>query len=215
MTEERPVRILIVDDHAMVRSGLKNFILAYDWMIPVGEAANGAQAVEFCTTQPVDVVLMDIVMPEMDGTEATQKIVELGKPINVIIITSFHEQEQVEKALKAGATSYLLKNVTAEELAQAIKAAHAGRPILAQEATRALINATREKQVLGSDLTERELEVLGLLVKGLSNSEIAARLCISNATIKFHLSNIFSKLGAKSRIEAATIALKNNLTSAK
>jgi len=211
MSETQPIRVLIVDDHAMVRSGLKNFLYAYEWILPVGEAANGVTAVAFCADQDVDVVLMDVVMPEMDGTEATQRILALGKPIKIIILTSFFEQDLVEQALKAGATSYLLKNVTAGELAQAIRAAHAGRSTLAPEATEALINATRQKPGLGSDLTERELQVLALLVKGSSNSDIAARLNISMATIKFHLSNIFSKLGAKNRVEAVSITLEHKL----
>jgi DNA-binding NarL/FixJ family response regulator len=211
MSENQFIRVLIVDDHAMVRSGLKNFIYAYEWMIPVGEAANGAEAVAFCASNPVDVVLMDMVMPEMDGTEATRRILALGKPIKIIVLTSFFEQDMVEQALKTGATSYLLKNVNAGELAQAIQAAYAGRSTLAPEATQALINATRDKPGLGSDLTEREIQVLELLVKGLSNADIADQLSISMATIKFHLSNIFSKLGAKSRVEVVTIALKHHL----
>jgi two-component system, NarL family, response regulator LiaR len=211
MVEKQPIRILIVDDHAMVRSGLKNFIFGFDWMEIAGEAATGAEALAFCEDHAVDVVLMDMVMPEMDGTEATQRILSLGKPIKIIILTSFHEQNQIEQALQAGATSYMLKNVTAAELAQAIQAAHAGRATLAPEATAALINATRHKHGLGSDLTERELQVLALLAKGFSNSKIAAELNISNATTKFHLSNIFSKLGAENRVEAVTIALENNL----
>jgi two-component system, NarL family, response regulator LiaR len=211
MSENQIIRVLIVDDHAMVRSGLKNFIYAYEWMAPVGEAANGAEAVAFCATNPVDVVLMDMVMPEMDGTEATRRIMTLGKPIKIIVLTSFFEQDMVEQALKAGATSYLLKNVNAGDLAQAIQAAYAGRSTLAPEATQALINATRDKPGLGSDLTEREMQVLELLVRGLSNAEIADQLSISMATIKFHLSNIFSKLGAKSRVEVVTIALKHHL----
>jgi NarL family two-component system response regulator LiaR len=211
MSVNQPIRVLIVDDHAMVRSGLRNFLFAYEWLETVGEAANGLEAVAYCARQPVDVVLMDVVMPEMDGTEATRQIVALGKEIKIIILTSFLEQDMVEQALRAGATGYLLKNVTAEELAQAIRAAHSGRSTLAPEATEALINAARNKSGLGSDLTEREREVLALLVKGLPNSQIAARLNISEATIKFHLSNIFSKLGAKSRFEAATIALEHQL----
>jgi len=150
-------------------------------------------------------------MPIMDGTEATRRIMALGKPIKIIVLTSFFEQDMVEQALKAGATSYLLKNVNAAELAQAIRAAYAGRSILAPEATQALINAARQKPGLGSDLTERELQVLTLLVMGSSNSNIATQLNISMATVKYHLSNIFSKLGAKSRVEVVTIALKHNL----
>ncbi len=211
MAEDKRIRVLIVDDHAMVRSGLRNFILAYQWMEVVGEAADGAEAVAFCTAHQVDIVLMDMVMPEMGGSEATRRIMALGKPIKIIVLTSFHEQDDVEQALKAGATSYLLKNVTAEELAQAIRNAQAGRPTLSPEVTEALITSTRQKINLGYDLTGREKEVLGLLVKGQSNSEIAARLSISMATTKYHVTNIFSKLGAKSRVEAVTIALEHKL----
>jgi NarL family two-component system response regulator LiaR len=211
MPETQPIRILIVDDHAMVRSGLRNFLYAYEWLTPVGEAADGAEAVAFCTTHEVDVVLMDILMPEMDGVEATRQIVALDKGINIIVLTSFHEQDQVEQALRAGATSYLLKNASAEGLAQAIRAAYAGRSTLAPEAAEALIAATRGKSGLGSDLTGRERQVLALLVKGRSNADIAGLLNISMATVKYHLSNIFSKLGAKSRVEAVTIALEHKL----
>jgi two-component system, NarL family, response regulator LiaR len=211
MSETQPIRVLIVDDHAMVRSGLRNFLYAYDWIDPAGEAANGIEAITFCTAQDVDVVLMDLVMPEMDGVEAAQRIVSLGKPIKIIILTSYYEQDRVQRALKAGATSYLLKNVTAEELAQAIQAAYIGRSTLAPEATSALIKATRNKPDLGSDLTDRERQVLTLLVKGKSNSEIAANLHISTATAKYHLNNIYSKLEAKGRVEAVTIAMDHKL----
>ena len=211
MAASPPVRILIVDDHAMVRSGLMNFIDAYEWMEAVGEASNGAEAVEFCSTHAVDVVLMDLVMPVMDGSQATQLIVALDEAIKVIALTSFHEKDLVEKALQAGAASYLLKNVSAEELAYAIRAAQAGKAILAPEAAQALIEATRQKQGVGFDLTRREREVLALLVNGLSNSEIAAQLSLGLTTVKFHLVNIFSKLGARSRVEAVTIALQNHL----
>lgn len=211
MNEAKLIRVLIVDDHAMVRSGLRNFIYAFEWMEFVGEAKNGAEAVEFCTANEVDVVLMDMVMPLMDGSEATQRIQALGKPIRIIALTSFHEQDMVERALQAGATSYLLKNVTAEELAAAVRAAHAGRSTLAPEATEALIEATRERHGVGFDLTDREKEVLNLLVKGLSNSELSEQLSISKATVKFHLTNLFAKLGAKNRIEAVTAALQHDL----
>jgi two-component system, NarL family, response regulator LiaR len=211
MTFKKPVRILIVDDHAMVRSGLKSFIDGYEWMKLVGEAANGSLAVEFCSSHHVDIILMDMVMPVMDGCEATQRILEKNSSVKVIILTSFHEQDRVEKALKCGATSYLLKNVTAEELAQAISAAMEGHATLALEATEALINATRKNSNVGFDLTPREKDVLALLVKGYSNSEISSSLSISMATTKYHLMNIFSKLDAKNRIEAVTIAIGNKL----
>jgi len=211
MTEQQNVRVLIVDDHPMVRYGLKDFIQAYDWMEWVGEAQNGIDAVEFCRDNEVDVILMDIMMPLMDGSEATRRILALGKPIKVIIITSFHEQELVQRALQAGATSYLLKNVTADELATAIWAASSGHSVFAPEAIQALIPSEQKNPPPGDDLTERELEVLNLLARGLSNQEMADSQSVSVATIKFHLANIFSKLGAKNRTEATTIALKNNL----
>jgi two-component system, NarL family, response regulator LiaR len=211
MSDTQPIRVLIVDDHGLVRSGLRNFLYAYEWIEPVGEAANGAEAVAFCSAQAVDVVLMDMVMPEMDGAQATGRILALGKPIKIIVLTSFHEQDLVEQALQAGATSYLLKNVTAAELAQAIRSAYAGRPTLAPEATEALIRSTRKKPTLGYDLTERERQVLTLLVEGRSNAEIAADLTVSMATVKYHLSNIYDKLGTKNRVEAATLALEHKL----
>ena len=211
MTESHPIRVLIVDDHPMVRSGLQDFILAYDWMEAVGEAQNGVEAVEFCAAHAVDVILMDMVMPLMDGSEATRRILALGKPVKVIILTSFPERDLVQQALSAGATSYLLKNVSAAELAEAIRTAHRGYSTLAPEATRALIDVAPPRSGAGFGLTEREQEVLALLVKGSSNNEISAQLSISLATVKFHLTSIFSKLGAKNRVEAATIALERKL----
>ena len=211
MIESKPIRVLIVDDHPMVRGGLKDFIFAYEWMEVVGEAQNGVEAVEFCAGHEVDVVLMDMVMPLMDGSEATRRIQALGKPVKVIVLTSFHEQGLVQQALRAGATSYLLKNVTAGELAEAIRAAHSGFSMLAPEATQALIQEARQRPSIGNDLSEKEREILSLLVKGLSNLEIANQVCISTATVKYHLTNIFTKLGAKNRVEATTIAFENNL----
>ena len=211
MAETNCIRVLIVDDHPMVRGGLKDFILAYDWMVAVGEAQNGLEAVEFCAAQDVDVVLMDMVMPLMDGSEATRRILAQGKPVKVIVLTSFHERDLVQQALKAGATSYLLKNVNADSLAEAIRAAHGGFSTLAPEVTKALIDDDRQRSDIGSDLTGREREVLAMLVKGLSNNEISEQLSISMATVKYHLTNIFTKLGAKNRVEAATLAIENNL----
>lgn len=211
MDETNLIHILIVDDHALLRSGLKNFIYSYEWMELVGEAGNGEDAIAFCTRNDVDVVLMDLMMPGMGGSEATQRILALGKPVRIIILTSFHEQEQVEQAMKAGATSYLLKNVSADELANAIRAAYAGHATLAPEATEALIQATRHRQAVGHDLTEREKVVLTLLVNGKSNREISSKLSISSATVKYHLGNIYSKLGVKNRIEAVTVAMEHRL----
>jgi DNA-binding NarL/FixJ family response regulator len=176
-----------------------------------GQAQNGVEAVEFCATHDVDVILMDLVMPLMDGSEATRRILALGKPVKVIILTSFHEHDLVQQSLKAGAMSYLLKNVTAEELAEAIRAAQGGFSTLAPEATQALIEVNHPRSNAGIGLTEREQEVLAMLVKGASNQEISVQLSISTATVKYHLTSIFSKLGAKNRVEAATIALEHKL----
>jgi NarL family two-component system response regulator LiaR len=211
MNESNAIRILIVDDHPMVRSGLQDFILTHDGMVLVGEAQNGIEAVEFCADHDVDVVLMDLVMPLMDGSEATRRILALGKPVKVIALTSFHEQNLVERAMKAGATSYLLKNVTAQELVEAIKAASSGFSILAPEATQALIQSNHVRNDTGFDLTEKEREILAFLTKGLSNQEISNQLHISISTVKYHTANIFSKLGVRNLVEATTIALEHNL----
>jgi two-component system, NarL family, response regulator LiaR len=211
MTEVQKIRVLIVDDHPMVRDGLRDFILSYDWMEWVGEASNGVEAVEFCDANDVDVVLIDLFMPLMDGSEATRRILALGKPIKIIVITSFQERDLVQQALKAGATSYLMKNISAEELAMAIQAASHGHSILAPEATQALIQPDRQQSRIGYNLTDREREVLALLVAGHSNKVISEQLTISKATVKYHLTSIFNKLGAKNRVEAATIALEHHL----
>ena len=211
MTESAQIRVMLVDDHAVVRSGLGAFLLAFDDLELVAEADGGEEAVRLCEEARPDVVLMDLVMPGMDGAAATKAIREKCPHIQVIALTSFKEEELVEGALQAGAIGYLLKNVSADELADAIRAAHAGRPTLAPEATQALIQSARKPRTLGYDLTERELEVLALMVEGLGNPEIAERLVVSRSTVKFHVSNILSKLGAASRTEAVSLALKHNL----
>ena len=213
MTESRPIRVLLVDDHAVVRSGLSAFLLAFDDLELVGEARSGEEALRLSGRLKPDVVLMDLVMPGMDGAEATRAVRQSFPETQVIALTSFKEKELVESAMSAGAIGYLLKNVSAEELAQAIREAYAGRPTLAPEAAQALIQATRRSPELkiGSDLTPRELEVLTLLVEGLSKPDIAERLVVSRSTVKFHVSSVLSKLGASSRTEAVAIALKEDL----
>jgi NarL family two-component system response regulator LiaR len=211
MSEPGPIRVLLVDDHAVVRSGLSAFLLAFDDLELAGEAGSGEEAVRICDRIQPDVVLMDLIMPGMDGAQATRNIRAQCPTIQVIALTSFKEQELVEGALEAGAIGYLLKNVSADELARAIRAAHAGRPTLAPEAAQALIQARREPLKIGFDLTEREREVLALLVEGLNNPEIADRLVVSRSTIKFHVSSILSKLGVASRTEAVVLAVKEGL----
>jgi NarL family two-component system response regulator LiaR len=211
MSNNEPIRVLLVDDHAVVRSGLGAFLLAFDDLELVGEAGGGAEAVRLCGELNPDVVLMDLMMPEMNGAEATTIIREQYPETQVIALTSYKEDELVHGVLKAGAIGYLLKNVTADELANAIRAAKAGQPTLAPEAAQALIHATTKPPELGFDLTEREREVLSLLIEGLNNPDIAERLFVSRSTVKFHVSSILSKLGASSRTEAVALALQHNL----
>jgi NarL family two-component system response regulator LiaR len=211
MSETKPIRVLLVDDHAVVRSGLAAFLLAFDDLELVGEAGSGEEAVRLCEQLQPDVVLMDLVMPGMDGAAATRAIRERCPQIQVIALTSFKEKELVQGALEAGAIGYLLKNVSADELADAIQAVHAGRPTLAPEAAQALIQTTTQPPGPGYNLTEREREVLALMVEGLSNPEIAERLIVGRSTVKFHVSNILSKLGVTSRTEAVSLALQHHL----
>jgi len=213
MSDGTAIRVMLVDDHAVVRSGLSAFLLAHDDLDLVAEASDGAEAVRLCERARPDVILMDLMMPRMDGAAATRTIRERYPTIQVLILTSFKEDNLVQEALKAGAIGYLLKNVTATELAQAIRAAYQGRPTLAPEATQALIHAANHYglPVLGDDLTTRERDVLELMVKGLDNHVIADTLIISRSTVKFHVSNILSKLHATSRTEAVAIALQHNL----
>jgi len=180
-------------------------------LVLVGEAGSGKEAIEKCSALKPDVILMDLVMPGMDGAEATQAIRTQYPDVQVIALTSFKEEELVQNVLQAGAIGYLLKNVSADELADAIRAAHAGQPTLAPEAAQALIQATRRPLEPGFDLTEREFEVLGLMVDGLSNPDIAEKLVVSRSTVKFHVSSILSKLGVSSRTEAVSLALKQKL----
>ena len=205
------IRVLVVDDHTMVRRGLATFLKVFDDLELSGEAASGQEAIQLCAQLQPDVVLMDMVMPDMDGATATRLIRKQSPSVQVLALTSFKEEILVQSALQAGAIGYLLKDVSADELAQAIRAAHAGRSTLSPEAAEALVHASSQPPAPGIDLTGRELEVLSLMVEGLSNTQIAARLAVSPSTIKSHVSNILAKLRVSSRTEAVTLALRNRL----
>ncbi len=205
------IRVMLVDDHTMVRRGLATFLKIFDDLQLVGEAASGDAAIRLCAEVLPDVILMDMVMPDMDGAAATRLIRQQFPQVQVIALTSFKEGDLVKNALEAGAIGYLLKDVSADELAQAIRAAHAGRATLSPEAAQALVETANQPPAPGLDLTERELEVLALMVEGLNNTQIAGRLAVSSSTIKSHVSNILSKLGVASRTEAVTLALRNHI----
>ena len=207
------IRIMLVDDHAMVRKGLATFLKIFDDLELVGEAGNGTAAIQLCGEILPDVVLMDMVMPEMDGTSVTRAIREKFPAVQVIMLSSFKEGNLVRNALEAGAIGYLLKDVSADELAGAIRAAYTGRSTLSPEAAQALVQSTHQTPEIGFDLTEREYEVLILLVEGLNNTQIAGKLTVSSSTVKSHVSNILSKLGVASRTEAVTLALRQGLVS--
>lgn len=211
MEEGKSIRVLLVDDHSVVRSGLSAMLAAEDDLELVGEAGDGAEGVRQCERLKPDVVLMDLLMPVMDGVTATRLIHERCPAARVIILTSFKEREQVDGALKAGAMSYLLKTVSAADLVATIRGAMAGQSKLSSEATQVLIEEMRHPSARDYDLTEREKEILALMVDGLPNSEIADHLGVSASTAKFHVSNILSKLGVTSRTEAVSIALKQKL----
>ena len=210
MTDEPRIKVMLVDDHAVVRSGLAAFLSVLPDLELIGEAENGDEAVRRCGLLNPDVILMDLMMPGTDGVTATRLIHEKYPAVHVIALTSFPEDDLVQKALQAGATGYLMKNVSARELADAIRAAHKGKMTLSPEAAQALAHAAAN-QAEGAELTDREREVLKLMVEGLNNQEIADRLVVSLSTVKYHISNILSKLQVTNRVAAVTLAMQKKL----
>jgi NarL family two-component system response regulator LiaR len=202
---------MIVDDHAMVRSGIRAFLKANNDLQLVAEAGNGLDALKFCLSEKPDVLLMDLKMPGVNGLEATRHILDASPQTKVIALTNSLDPQDISQMLQAGAAGFLSKSVSADELAAAIRNAHEGRAPLSQEAADVMVQYMRKQPRPGSDLTERELEVLALLVNGASNAQIAERLSISLATAKFHVGSILSKLGAANRAEAVTIAWQKKL----
>ena len=211
ISPSQPIRVMLVDDHTMVRRGLATFLMVFDDFKLVGEAENGVNAVQLCAEVLPDVILMDMVMPEMDGASATRAIRKQFPQAQVIALTSYKEGELIKNALEAGAIGYLLKDVSADELARAIRAAHAGRATLSPDAAQVLVETANLPPAPGLDLTERERAVLALMVEGLNNTQIAGRLTVSPSTVKSHVSNILSKLGVSSRTEAVSLALRHGL----
>lgn len=214
MSAEVPIRVMIVDDHAVVRSGLSKFLLVSRNLVLVAEAGDGEEAVQLVALHRPDVVLMDLMMPGTDGVTATRLIRQKYPHTQVVALTSFAEEALVQGALQAGAVGYLQKNVGAAELAAAIRAAHSGRMTLSSEAAQVLAQSTTQPPTAPNALTEREREVLALMAAGLNNQEIAERLVVSLGTVKFHVSNIYDKLGVDSRVLAVKLALDRKLVSA-
>lgn len=206
-----PIRILLVDDHAVVRSGLSRFLMVNQDFELAGEASDGAEAVQLASLHQPDIILMDLMMPGVDGITATRQIHQKYPQIKIIALTSFSEQNLVQGALQAGATGYLQKNVTAAELAAAIRSVNFGSMTLSSEAAQALAQSVTQAHLPGNALTERERDVLSCMVDGLNNNEIAEKLIVSLGTVKFHISNIFQKLGVDSRVEAVKLAIEQKI----
>ena len=204
------IRVFIVDDHPMVRTGLSAMISSDASLKKVGEADNGPDALRLIPAASPHVVLMDLVLPGMDGIEVSTLIRRQRPELKVLMLTSLVDPVQVERAIGSGVSGFLLKNASAQELASAIRSAYAGRRVLAPDVTDALI-ANRQQIIPGADLTQRERELLALMTKGYNNQEIAGELAISIPTVKFHITNILSKLQVENRTEAVLAAIKHKL----
>jgi len=211
MTEKNKIKVMVVDDHPLVRHGIKTVFEAYDDIEMVAEAENGKEALEICEKCKPDIVIMDMVMPILDGAEATVQLIKRFPDIKVIALTSFNDKDLIKKSLKAGAVNFILKNISGAKLVKVIKDVYRGKFVLSPHATKILLTELREKTDDNIKLTKREKEILALIVEGLSNKEISKRLFLSNSTIQFHVSNILSKLGVSKRTEAAYLALKQKL----
>lgn len=212
MSERELINVLTVDDHEIMRGGVQYLLMAVDGIELVGEARNGEEALNFCSTLHPDVVLMDMRMPGMDGIQTTRLIRERYPETQVLALTSYEEEEMIRQVMQAGAIGYLQKGISIDELAEAIRMAHAGKPTLSAEALKVLIQGSvTQPDKPDFNLTERELQVLEMIVQGASNAEISDHLVITEATVKYHISNILKKLGVSNRTEAAALAVQHNL----
>jgi NarL family two-component system response regulator LiaR len=211
MEDKQSIKVIIADDHLVIRSGIRAVLSVYDGVELAGEAVNGQEAVELCEKYRPHVVLMDIMMPVMDGIEATASIMERWPDTRIIMLSSYKDAELVEGSLKAGAISYLLKNASADEIVNAIREASGGRSMISPEVTQVMVSEMKKQKEKAYNLTRREKEILALMIDGLSNKEIAKKLVVSSYAIKFHVSNILNKLGVYSRSGAVSLALKQNL----
>lgn len=209
------ISVLLVDDHAMVRQGVRAFLETQSGVSVVGEAGSGDEAIQLTGQLIPDVILMDLIMPNMDGVEATRRVKQVSPRSQIVVLTSYHEDEHIFPALKAGALSYILKDVSAEELASAVRKAAVGEAILhprvAARVIKELQGPHAEKVNPFTELSERELEVLKLIADGMSNAEMASKLVLSEKTIKGHVSNILSKLHLVDRTQAAVYAWREGV----
>lgn len=207
------IKVVFVDDHEMVRIGVSSYLSAQPDIEVIGEADNGKTGVELALELRPDIILMDLVMKEMDGIEATKQIIEQWPEAKIIIVTSFLDDEKVYPALEAGATSYMLKTSKASEIAKAVRVTYSGQPVLEPEVTGKMMMKMRQKNnvELHEELTEREMEVLKLIAEGKTNQEIADELFIALKTVKTHVSNILSKLQVQDRTQAVIYAFRHSI----
>jgi NarL family two-component system response regulator LiaR len=211
MTTEKCIRIVLADDHDMVRKGLRALLEQYQDLEIVGEAKDGQAVVDVCRRFQPDILLLDMLMPRQNGIEALPALRQHCPDMNILALTSFDDADTVQQAIKGGAIGYLMKNVSGNELATAIRKAQMGQSTLSPEAAQVLIRATTQPLQIGHDLTERERGVLALMKEGLNNRQIAERLVISSSTVKNHVSSILSKLSTVSRTQAVAVAVEHNL----
>jgi NarL family two-component system response regulator LiaR len=208
---EEIIKVMIVDDHMLVRDGINLLLSTFDDIRVIAVADSGDKARRYCKQEQPDVILMDLVMPDQDGPETIERILKQFPEIKVIALTSFVEEDLVVRSIQAGATGYLLKNVSAERLAEAIHAAASGQSMIESMAAQILLQASQKSAAVGDDLTERERQVLALIAEGMTNKEIARQLSLTHGTVRVYVSHVLAKLGVSNRTEAARLALENNL----